>query len=126
MAMGILNNMAPKLIGFFLEEAPCGSTGLFTEHCAPFAADAPSEGTLLRRERSFGGEGSALYLAVRSFLHPWREKDFPFSERLRIHGDSLQAPVFALLPLEDNAHTRFVRALLAEDHHMILIESDPT
>jgi hypothetical protein len=30
MAMGILNNMASKLNGFFLEEAPCGSTGFFT------------------------------------------------------------------------------------------------
>jgi hypothetical protein len=30
MAMGILNNMARKLNGFFLEEAPCGSTGFFT------------------------------------------------------------------------------------------------
>jgi hypothetical protein len=31
MAMGILNNMARKLNGFFLEEAPCGSTGLLHE-----------------------------------------------------------------------------------------------
>jgi GntR family transcriptional regulator len=30
MAMGISNNMARKLTGFFLEEAPCGSTGFFT------------------------------------------------------------------------------------------------
>jgi hypothetical protein len=30
MAIRILNNMARKLNGFFLEEAPCGSTGFFT------------------------------------------------------------------------------------------------
>jgi hypothetical protein len=30
MAIGILNDMARKPNGFFLEEAPCGSTGFFT------------------------------------------------------------------------------------------------
>jgi hypothetical protein len=30
MAMGILDNMALLQSGFFLEEAPCGSTGFFT------------------------------------------------------------------------------------------------
>jgi hypothetical protein len=30
MAIRILNNTSRKLNGFFLEEAPCGSTGFFT------------------------------------------------------------------------------------------------